>query len=75
MNQVMEQYLRAHVDYQQENWVAFLATCEFTANNKFSESLKTFPFLANYGVDPCLVESLAPLQKARPDAEAQDLTY
>lgn len=57
----MEQYLRAFVNYQQDNWVSLLATYEFAANNQFSESLKTSPFLANYGWHPQFVDALAPL--------------
>jgi len=35
MNALMEQYLRAYVNYQQENWVLLLPTSEFAANNHF----------------------------------------
>ena len=72
MNAIMEQYLRAYVSYRQDNWVLLLPTCEFAANNHFSESLKTSPFLANYGWHPRFTDSLAPLRKSRPDAQAQD---
>jgi predicted aspartyl protease len=75
MNAIMEQYLRAYVDYQQDNWVALLATCEFAANNHFSESLKTSPFLANYGWHPRFVETLAPLRKSRPNGPALDFAH
>ena len=32
-NAVMEQYLRAYVNYQQDNWVTYLPMVEFAANN------------------------------------------
>ena len=72
INVIMEQYLRAYINYQQNNWVSLLATCEFSANNHFSESLKTSPFLTNYGWHPRLVESLVPLRNAKPNAPAND---
>ena len=75
MNAVIEQYLRAYVSYQQDNWVTILVTCEFAAKNHFSETLKTSPFLANYGWHPRFVETLAPLRKAYPDTHAHDLAH
>ena len=60
MNAIMEQYLRAYVNYQQDNWVALLPMCQFTANNPFLESMKSSPFLANYGYHPHCLDVLAP---------------
>ena len=48
-NAVMEQYLRAYVNYQQDNWVDFLPMAEFAANNHVSDTTKTTPFQANSG--------------------------
>ena len=73
MNTIMEQYLRAYINYQQDNWVALLGTCEFAANNSFSESSKCSPFLTNYGYHPCFAETLAPLNKSKPNRPAEDL--
>ena len=75
MKSVMEQYLRAHIDYQQDNWVALLTTREFAVNNPFSETLRTSPFMANYRCHHCFVDSLAPLRKVRPETQAQDLVH
>ena len=75
MNAVMEQCLRTYVSYQQDNWVMLLVTCEFAANSQCSETLKTSPFLANYGWHPRFVGTLAPLRKARPDTKAQDFAH
>ena len=72
MNAIMEQYLRAYVNYRQDNWVLLVPTCEFAANNHFSESLKTSPFLANYGWHPRFTDSLTLLRKSRPDTQALD---
>jgi hypothetical protein len=54
MNAIMEQYLRAYVNYQQDNWVQYLPLAEFAANNHVSETTTVSPFFANYGFDPRL---------------------
>jgi len=74
MNAIMEQYLRAYLNYRQDNWVLLLPKCEFAANNHFSKSLKTSPFLANYGWHLRFTDSLTPLRKSRPDAQAHDFS-
>lgn len=52
VNAVMEQTLRAYVDYLQDDWVTFLPMVEFTMNNSTSESTRVSPFFANYGQHP-----------------------
>ena len=49
VNQILEQYLRCTVSYQQEDWVDFLAMAEFSYNNSIHASTKVSPFFANYG--------------------------
>jgi hypothetical protein len=51
-NAVMEQYLRAHVSYLQDDWADFLPMAEFTANNAVSETTQVSPFFANSGQHP-----------------------
>jgi hypothetical protein len=48
----MEQYLRAYVNYQQDDWVRFHPMAEFAANNHISETTSISPFFANYGLNP-----------------------
>lgn len=48
----MEQYLRAHVSYLQEDWEAWLHLAEFSANNQASETTGVSPFFGLYGFDP-----------------------
>jgi len=74
MNAIMDKYLRAYINYQQNNWVSLLATCEFSANHHFSEYLKSSPFLVNYRWHPRFMESLVPLRKAKPNAPTNDFT-
>ena len=49
MNQKLEQYLRMFIDYQQEQWLEWLGTAEFTYNNKVQTSTKVSLFKANAG--------------------------
>ena len=51
-NQVMEQYLRAYVDYMQVNWLELLPLAQFAYNNSKHAATKMTPFYANYGFDP-----------------------
>jgi hypothetical protein len=51
-NQTMEQYLRAFINYEQDNWVSLLPLAEFAYNNSVHASTKRTPFEANYGYHP-----------------------
>ena len=53
VNQILERYLRCTVNYQQDDWVDFLAMVEFSYNNSIHASTKVSPFFANYGFHPC----------------------
>jgi hypothetical protein len=53
-NSVMEQYLRAYVNYQQDNWAQYLPLTEFATNNHLSETTGLSPFFVNYGMHPKL---------------------
>lgn len=51
-NQGLEQYLRAYVNYLQDDWVNWLPMAEFAMNNHKSETTKVTPFFANCGQHP-----------------------
>ena len=51
-NGILEQYLRAYINYQQDNWKELLPLAEFAYNNGYQETIKTTPFYANYGINP-----------------------
>ena len=51
-NAILEQYLRAYINYQQDNWNELLPLDEFAYNNGYQETIKTTPFYANYGRNP-----------------------
>ena len=49
INQELEQYLRFFVENRQKDWPEWLASAEFTVNNKVHTATKVSPFMANYG--------------------------
>ena len=51
-NQTMEQYLRAFVSHQQDDWSDWLPMAEFAANNQQSETTQATPFFAYVGHHP-----------------------
>ena len=50
-NQTLEQYLRAYVAYQQDDWGTWLPMAKFTYNNSFHPTLGCSPFYALQGAD------------------------
>ena len=60
MNAIMEQYLRAHVSYLQDDWPTWLPLAEFAANNQASETTGVSPFFGMYGRDPVWQCDLTP---------------
>ena len=52
INAVMEQFLRSHVSYLQEDWSKWLPIAEFTTYNHASETTGMSLFFALYGFDP-----------------------
>jgi hypothetical protein len=49
VNAIMEQYLQAYCNYQQDNWKQLLLIAEFCYNNTQSEITRVIPLYANYG--------------------------
>ncbi|RAL61484.1 hypothetical protein DID88_009413 [Monilinia fructigena] len=52
INSVLEQYLRAFVNFHQDDWMQWLPLAEFASNNMTSETTGCSPFFANYGFNP-----------------------
>lgn len=52
VNQVLEQYLRCIINYQQDDWTTLLLMAEFAYNNMVHSSMQQTPFFANYGYHP-----------------------
>ena len=51
-NAVLECYLRAYCNYQQDDWVSWLPSAEYNANNTESETTKVTPLFANTAQHP-----------------------
>ncbi|CCC05694.1 hypothetical protein SMACR_09824 [Sordaria macrospora] len=51
MNQVLEAYLRAYVNYEQDNWSELLPTAQMSYNSLKTETTKVTPFFANFGYE------------------------
>ena len=52
INQILEQYLRCYVNYQQDDWVTLLPTAQFAYNSARSGTTGSTPFAALYGYEP-----------------------
>ena len=48
----MKNYLRAYINYTQDNWVDHLPMAEFVASNHVNASTGVTPFFADYGFHP-----------------------
>ena len=48
----MEQYLRAYVNFEQDDLITWLPKAEFTYNNAYNISTKMTPYFANLGYHP-----------------------
>jgi hypothetical protein len=68
VNQVLEQYLRCTINYQQDDWTSYLPLAEFAYNNTIHASIQQTPFYANYGCHSKL-DLLYPSQIDNPAAE------
>src|SRR5258708_14682163 len=58
LNQVLEQYLRAYINYQQDDWSSLLPLVEFAYNNAMNEMTRVSLFFTNKGYHPSLVAEL-----------------
>jgi hypothetical protein len=54
INAIFKQYLKAYINFRQNDWVDWLPLAEFALNNAVSETTGFFPFFANYGFNPKL---------------------
>jgi len=73
VNQVLEQYLRVYINYQQDNWVNLLPLAEFAYNNTSHSATMVTPFFANKGFNPKLEVSLEPVVSDTAHQVATDL--
>jgi hypothetical protein len=57
-NQTLEQYVRAYVNYEQDDWVTWLPLAELAYNNSVHASTGVTPFYAERMVHPSIEEAL-----------------
>src|SRR5260221_1527411 len=74
INQVLEQYLWAYMNYQQDNWALLLPLAEFAYNNAMSATTGISPFFANKGYHPRMSTNLlAPSSSSKAQHYVADL--
>ena len=71
VNQILEQYLRCFINYQQTDWVDLLPLPEVAYNNGVHASTGLSPFKMVYGVDPVAV----PMWTVPPDSPVELQTW
>src|SRR5258708_202302 len=52
LNQVLEQYLQAYTNYQQDDWSSLLPLAEFAYNNTMNKTTGVSLFFTNKGYHP-----------------------
>src|SRR5258708_12585771 len=74
IKQVLEQYLRAYMNYQQDNWAPLLPLAEFAYNNVASATMGVSPFFTNKGYHPRLtMDPIAPSSSLEAQCYVTDL--
>src|SRR5258705_4748573 len=74
INQVLEQYLHAYMNYQQDNWVLLLPLAEFAYNNVASTTTGVSPFFTNKGYHLRLtMDPIAPSSSSEAQCYVMDL--
>ena len=72
VNQILEQYLRCYLDYNQDNWFQLLPFAEFAYNSQSHSSLSVSPFETVFGYQPVLDHSLTVSDNSGFSIHAQD---
>jgi hypothetical protein len=70
VNRVLEDMLRHFVDPTQADWDALLPLVEFAINDSYHESVRSTPFVLNYGKRPRLPMDLILRGEESPDVES-----
>jgi len=74
LNQILEQYLRIYINYQQDDWVEWLPLSEFAYNNSPHSGTGITPFFTNKGFHPKLEVSMNITNSKDAQAMSADLT-
>jgi len=73
LNQILEQYLRIYINYDQDDWYDLLPLAEFTYNNTPHSTTNLTPFFANKGYHPHLEVSYDSVPSGAAQQLAQSL--
>lgn len=57
-NEVIKQYLRDYVSYQEDDWASRLSVSQFSSNIQMTETTQHSLFMSNFGFSPRLNEGL-----------------
>ncbi|CAL8469368.1 g8909 [Coccomyxa elongata] len=68
INRILVEMLRNYVDPAQDDWDEHLTAAEFAINNAYQESIRTTPFMLNYGQNPLTPASLRIPRIQNPEA-------
>ena len=68
VNRILIEMLRNYIDPTQDDWDEHLTAAEFAINNAYQESIKTTPFMLNYGQNPLTPASLRIPRIQNPEA-------
>ena len=71
-NQIVKQYLKCYVNYQQNNWIKLLLTAQFTYNNSTQTSTEISSFQAEYDKNMQINSKMIKLKKNNKQAIQQD---
>ena len=72
-NQILEQYLRIYVNYEQNDWINLLPLAEFAYNNTTQSATGMSPFFANLGFHPRIEVGVEQVSSAEASLMARDL--
>lgn len=73
INQILEQYLRIYINYQQDDWADLLPLAEFAYNNTTHSATGVSPFFANKGYHPAITVELLDVPSTQASQVATDL--
>ena len=68
VNCILVEMLRNYIDPTHDDWDEHLTAAEFALNNAYQESIKTSPFMLNYGQNPLTPASLRIPRIQNPEA-------
>ena len=73
INQEIGMFLRHYINYQQDDWMEWLATAEFTYNDKKHATMGKMPFELNFGRHPWKGDLMVQMELPRVEEFAKKL--